>query len=134
TLAIIPDVPSVSSVLSNSGPTAGGTAVTITGTNLSYVTAVKFGATPASNFTVISNTQIVATSPAGTAGTVDVTLATADGASAISSADQFRYVAAPVVSGIDTPSGSVWGNTLVTISGSNLADATTAVFFGTTPA
>ena len=28
----------------------------------------------------------------------------------------------------------MWGNTVVNISGSNLADGTTAVFFGTTPA
>ena len=134
TLTVIPDVPAVSSIISNLGPTAGGTPVTITGTNLSYVTAVYFGATAASNITVNSDTQIVVTSPAGTVGTVDVTVTTADGVSAILSADQFRYVAAPVVFGIDNLSGSVWGNTLVNIYGSNLADATTAVFFGTTPA
>jgi autotransporter-associated beta strand protein len=134
TLTIVQDVPAVSGVMANSGPTNGGTTVTITGTNLAYVTAVKFGGVAASSFTAISNTRIVATSPAGAAGTVDVTLATADGASAISPADQFRYVAAPLVSGIGASSGSVWGDTPVNVYGSNLADATTAVFFGTTPA
>ncbi len=134
TLTITAATTAVSSVTPNAGPTTGGAAVTITGTNLGYVTTVYFGATAASNFTVVSNTQIVAASPAGTVGTVDVTVATAGGASPISPADRFRYVAAPVVSAIDTTSGSVWGNTLVNIYGSNLADATTGVFFGTTPA
>ena len=124
----------MSSVAPNSGPLAGGTAVTITGTNLGAVTTVYFGATATSNFTINSNTQIVATSPNGTVGTANVTVATAGGTSPIVPADRFRYVAAPVVSGIDTSSGSVWGNTVVNIYGSNLADATTAVFFGTIPA
>ena len=63
-----------------SGPAAGGTSVTITGTNLTGATAVNFGATPAATFTVNTATQITATSPAGS-GTVNITVTTPAGTS-----------------------------------------------------
>ncbi|WP_417413415.1 IPT/TIG domain-containing protein, partial [Hoeflea sp.] len=83
-----PPAPTVSSVSPATGPAAGGTSVTITGSNLSGATAVAFGATAAASFTVDSATQITATSPAGS-GTVDVRVTTAGGVSATSAADEF---------------------------------------------
>ena len=71
------------------GPLAGGETVTITGVNLADATAVDFGIIPA---TIVSDTptQIVVASPAASAaGTVDVTVATPDGTSATTPADQF---------------------------------------------
>ena len=73
--------PTVTSISPASGPPAGGTSVTITGTGFTGVTAVKFGSTAASSFTFNSGTSITATSPAGT-GTVDVTVTTPKGTSA----------------------------------------------------
>jgi IPT/TIG domain len=55
----------------NSGPTSGGTTVTITGEDLTLATAVLFGNVPAS-YTIVSNTEIIATSPAESVGTVVV--------------------------------------------------------------
>ena len=55
----------------NSGPTNGGTTVTITGEDLTLATAVLFGNIPAS-YTIVSNTEIIATSPAESVGTVVV--------------------------------------------------------------
>lgn len=55
----------VQSISPNTGPSAGGTTVVITGTNLEAVAAVYFGQTAASNFTINSNTQLTAVSPAG---------------------------------------------------------------------
>ena len=83
-------VPTVTSISPASGPLVGGTALTISGTGFSGATAVSFGGTPATGFTVDNDTQITATSPAGT-GTVDVTVTTAGGTSVTSSADQFTY-------------------------------------------
>src|SRR5262249_37514943 len=65
--------PTVTNVNPNTGPTSGGTSVTITGANFSEVTAVRFGSNAAGSFRVDSATQITATSPAGV-GTVDVTV------------------------------------------------------------
>ena len=87
--------PTVTSLAPASGGTGGGTIVGITGTNFSGVTAVKFGSANAS-FTVNSATSITATSPAGAAGTVDITVTTVTGTSPTHVADQFTYVAAPV--------------------------------------
>jgi len=125
--------PTVTGVSPNSGPTGGTTSVVITGTNLSGATAVKFGATNASGYTINSATQITATSPAGAAGTVDITVTTAGGTSATSASDQFTYVAAPTVTSISPTSGPTGGTTSVVITGTNLSGAT-AVKFGATNA
>jgi Cellulase (glycosyl hydrolase family 5)/IPT/TIG domain len=85
-----PNTPTVMSVAPTSGPAAGGTPVTITGTNLTGATAVKFGTAPATTFVATSATQITATSPPGS-GTVDVTVTTAGATSAVSAADKFAY-------------------------------------------
>jgi hypothetical protein len=85
--------PAITSLSPNSGPAAGGTVVTITGANFIGATAVSFGGTAAS-FTVNSATQITATSPAGS-GIVDIRVTSPNGTSAISTADQFTYVAPP---------------------------------------
>jgi hypothetical protein len=103
--------------------------VTITGTGFTNATAVDFGSVPATGVMVTSATTITALSPSGT-GTVDVTVTTPNGKSATSPADQFTYVAAPVVAGISPAVGQVTGGTFVTITGTNLAGAT-AVNFGT---
>ncbi len=57
--------PTVTAVSPNTGPTAGGTGVTITGTGFTGATAVDFGANAATGVTVNSDTSITATSPAG---------------------------------------------------------------------
>ena len=120
--------PSVTSVSPTSGPTAGGTVVTIDGTNLSGATAVDFGSNPATKVSCTS-TSCSATSPAGS-GTVDVTVTTPGGTSATSSADKFAYlVPRPVVSKLLPGKGPTAGGTVVTITGKNLAGA--IVHFGT---
>ncbi|AZI27898.1 hypothetical protein EA772_01985, partial [Pedobacter sp. G11] len=125
-------VPTVTALNPTSGPTNGGTNVTITGTNFSGTTAVSFGATAATGFTVNSATQITATAPAGT-GTVDVRITTTGGTSATSASDQFTYIARPAVTALSPTSGPTSGGTSVTITGTNFIGAT-AVTFGATAA
>jgi len=125
--------PVVSSVTPSNGPSTGGTYVTITGSNFIGVTAVRFGAMSATSITVVNSSQITAYSPAGMAGTVDVTVTTAGGISATSAADQFTYVAAPAVTSVSPASGPSTGGTTVTITGTGLSGAT-AVTFGATAA
>ena len=60
--------PVVSSISPTSGPTAGGTSVTLTGTNLTGSTGATVGGTAATAFSVTSSTQATFTTPAGTAG------------------------------------------------------------------
>ena len=126
--------PSISSVNPSSGPQAAATPVTITGANLSGATAVKFGASAATNVVVNgAGTQITANAPAGAAGTVDVRVTTSAGTSTIVSADKFTYVAPPAVTGVSPSSGPLAAGTPVTITGANLSGAT-AVKFGASAA
>ena len=128
--------PTVTGVNPNTGPPAGGTSVTITGTNFYffYTTGVSFGSTPASSFTVISTTQITATSPPGT-GTVDVTVTTVTGTSSPSTADRFTY--APVGSTISlssapNPSKSGQAVTFTATVGGASPSGTVSFFDGAT--
>jgi hypothetical protein len=126
--------PVVTGISPTSGPAAGGTLVTITGTGFTGATAVDFGTNPATGLTVVNDTTITADSPAGT-GAVDVTVATPSGTSATSPADEFTYiaVAAPTVTGLSPTSGPAAGGTLVTIIGTGFTGAS-AVDFGTAAA
>ena len=95
--AEVQPAPAITAISPQSGSIAGGTAVTITGTNLNAASAVKFGTVPAASFTVNSETEITATAPASlTPSTVDLTVTTLAGTSPVVSADRFRYTACVV--------------------------------------
>ena len=111
-----------------SGPTTGGTTVTITGTEFSGVTKVAFGAVPATGFTVVSNTEITAVTPAEVGGTRPVYVITPGGKS---SAGTFSFVAtAPSVTAVTPSSGPTAGGTTVTITGAGFSGATKVAFGG----
>src|SRR5438270_8968693 len=87
--------PVVSSITPSTGPTTGGTVITITGSNFVVgATAVQVGANSATGVSCSSATTCTATSPAGS-GTVNVRLTTASGTSTDSSASEFTYTAVP---------------------------------------
>jgi len=67
--------PKVTGLSVTSGTTAGGTTVTITGSNFSGAAGrlhVLFGSTEATNITIVSDTTILAVTPAHSSGTVDL--------------------------------------------------------------
>ena len=71
--------PSVSSISPTSGTTAGGTAVTITGTNFRSGATVSLGGTAATGVTVVNSTSITATTGAhAAAGAVNVVVTNTD--------------------------------------------------------
>lgn len=82
--------PTISKVSPASGPTTGGTSVTVTGTNFTGATAVAFGGTAATAFTVNGPTSITATTPARDAGAADVQVAAPGGTG--TSAAAFTFV------------------------------------------
>ena len=127
------NAPVVTAVKPDAGPTAGGTSVTITGNDFKSVSAVKFGTTPATSYTVNSDTSITATAPAASAGAVDVTVTTPGGTSATSSADNFTYQNAPTVTSVSPNSGSTAGGTSVVITGTDFI-GTSEVKFGSAKA
>jgi hypothetical protein len=125
--------PSVTNVSPNSGPAAGGTPVTITGTGFVSGATVAFGVNAATSVVVMSATTITCTSPAGTAGTmVDVIVTDAGGTSTANANDKFTYNAAatPTVTGLSPTSGPGGGGTPVTITGTNFVSGATVSFGG----
>jgi hypothetical protein len=114
-------------IITSFAPVVGitGTIVTITGTNFSNVTDVKFGGVSASSFTVNSSTTISATVGAGASGSVSVSTAS-NGIAALAG---FSY-GAPTITGF-TPASGIIGST-VTITGTNFnsTPANNTVYFG----
>lgn len=134
-VAETPTAPVVTGVTPASGPTAGGTVVTVAGSGFTNASSVSFGSASATTFKVNSDSSITATSPVGS-GAVDVTVTTPGGTSAVGPADQFTYqvvTSPPVVSSISPSTGPASGGTGITIAGSGFTGAT-GVKFGTTAA
>ena len=125
-----PTPPTISAIDPVVGPTTGGTIVTITGTDLSGASAVDFGGAAGSDITVVSDTELTATTPAGAAGEVNVTVTTPAGTS---NPITYTYEAPPptppTISAIDPVVGPTTGGTIVTITGTDLSGAS-AVDFG----
>jgi YD repeat-containing protein len=135
----VPAAPVVSGVSLNSGSIVGGYTGSyyayIQGSGFTGATAVSFGGTAATSFSVGSDTLLSALVPSAVApGTVDIKVTTPGGTSATSAGDQFTYVLppTPVVTGLSPTSGSVAGNYNIYVSGTGFTDAT-AVSFGGTP-
>ena len=119
--------PTVTSVSPSTGPTAGGTAVTITGTNFAAGATVKFGSTAASSVTVVNSTTITATTPAGSLGAVAVMVTNSNGLSG-TLASGFTYLAPPTVTSVSPSTGTTAGGTSVTLTGTNFAVGATVTF------
>jgi hypothetical protein len=138
--SLLPDLqpsggcPSVTALSPTSGPTAGGTVVAISGSDLAGVTSVHFGTAAATNVSYNAGLQVVdATSPASARrGLVDVTVTTANGTSAADGFDKFDYVG-PSVTALVPPAGTPDGGASIRITGGGFTGAT-AVHFGTAAA
>jgi hypothetical protein len=113
--------PEISSLSPSTGTNLGGTSVTLTGTGFTGATAVKFGSTNATSFTVNSNTSITAIAPAGSAGQTDINVTTAGGSNLTDANSKFSYINNPSISSLSSSSGVIGSS--VTLTGSNF-DAT----------
>ncbi len=89
------DIATITALAPKSGPTSGGTSVTITGTSLNATQGVKFGGVAAKSFVVNSDTSLTAVSPAHLSGTVDVTITNKAGTSATAGTlNDYKYTLA----------------------------------------
>jgi hypothetical protein len=115
------------------GPVAGGNTVTITGTNLSLASAVKFGPNTATNLAVLSDNEITAEAPGGT-GTITVTVTTPGGTSWPGQGNAYyTYLQLPVINSLTPNQGPAFAGTNISIAGSRLT-FTDEVSFGGGPA
>lgn len=86
------DEPTVETVVSDNGPSAGGTSVTITGINYLPGSTVTFDGIPATDVIVVDPTEITCVTPAHPLGAVDVTVTTTNGSGTLT--DGFTYATA----------------------------------------
>jgi type II secretory pathway pseudopilin PulG len=114
------------SISPDSGPAAGGTMVTITGSGFTAPLSVSFGGAPATSVNIVSATQITATSPPGTIP-VHVSVTTSAGTSTPTAADLFTY--GPTVNGVVASDGPPAGGYSVTVSGTGFASGVQSVQF-----
>lgn len=121
------EAPTVASLAPATGPSAGGTQVTLTGTHLSAASTVKFGHQYASGVSVLSDTQLTAISPPGS-GTVDLTVTSPGGTSSVTGSARFSYAGAPAITGLSTQRGPASGGSSVILSGSDFKGATEVRF------
>jgi formylglycine-generating enzyme required for sulfatase activity len=85
--------PTITAVTPSYAPTAGGTTITITGTELAGASAVTVRGNAATSVTVVSDTTVTAVTPPGSLGAANVQVTTPGGTATISGA--FTYVNAP---------------------------------------
>jgi hypothetical protein len=128
------DAPTATSLTPAFGPSAGGTSVTITGTNfVAGNTTVTIGGTviPVGSVTVNSATSLTFSTPAHAAGNVAVSVSTSGGTSSNISGG-FTYEDVPTASSLNPTSGTTAGGTSVTITGTNFVAGNTSVTIGGT--
>ena len=123
--------PTVTSIAPNTGSSAGGISVTITGTGFLTGATVSLGGTAATNVTVVGPTSITATTPAHAAGAVNVTVTNTD-AQAGTLPSGYTYTnPAPTVGSITPNTGTANGGTAVTINGTGFLPGVTVSLGGT---
>lgn len=138
--------PTISSILATSGPTsgtnagpmAGGTPVTIIGTNFVAGATVTFGGVTATGITVVSATQIDVTTPAGAQGPANVVVTNFDMRSATSTNGYYFQGPPPTVATVlatsgttnGTNTGPMAGGTSVAITGTNFVAGAIVTFDG----
>lgn len=119
--------PTISGVSPTSGPAAGGTLLTITGTNFVSGARVDVGGRSATT-TYVSSSQLRASTPTGS-GTVAVTVTNPNGQSVVR-ANAFTYTTsgtAPTMTSVSPTSGPLSGGTQLTIVGTGFVSGATVL-------
>lgn len=120
----------VRTVLPTQGPPAGGTMVTVTGTNFVHSGRLvcMFDATIV-GATFVSDSEVLCPAPAHIAGVVAVEVAS-NGVDFTTDGTLYTYAATPAVTSISPLWGSAMGGSMVAINGQGFVDGTTMCRFG----
>jgi hypothetical protein len=119
----------VTNVDPDSGPSTGGSTVTITGAGLAGTTGVTFGGAPGTIVGTPTDTEITVTTPPGAVGPVDVVIQVPGDDEVVE--DGFTYIfVAPLVSDISPSAGPTAGGQTVVITGEGLGGVTDVLFDG----
>ena len=128
-LSAAPAAPTVSSVSPSSGPAAGGTSITVSGTGFVSGATVTVGGSACTSVTFISSSSLSCTTPAGSAGAANVVVTNPDSQTG-TGVGAFTFVAAPTVSSVSPSSGPAVGGTSITVSGTGFVSGATVTVGG----
>lgn len=120
-------LPTITSISPASGPTAGGTTVTIKGTLLTGTSAITFGGSSATDVTGIDDNNVTCVVPSHAAGAVDVVLTATAGS--VTSTGGFTY-GAPTITALSLAKSPLAGGVSTTITGTNFASGATVTIDG----
>ncbi|MBS2022432.1 MAG: IPT/TIG domain-containing protein, partial [Deltaproteobacteria bacterium] len=113
----------------NSGPTGGGTPVTIAGTGFQPGATVTFARAPATSVQVQSANVLTAVTPAGLAGPADVQLINPDGQTAVLTGG-WLYVPPPKATSLLPATGPLTGGTIAVLAGQDFSPQSTVTVGG----
>jgi hypothetical protein len=121
--------PTVTSVSPNTGPLAGGSAITVTGTGFLAGATAAINGTSCTSLTVDNPTSITCTTQAKAAGLYTLTVTNSDlQIGSLSSA--YTYQSAPSVTSVSPNGGALAGASLVSVSGSGFLPGAVVDFGG----
>jgi hypothetical protein len=118
--------PTVTGVSPSSGSAAGGTAITITGTNFASGATVTVGGAACSNVVVVSPTSITCTTPARTAGTSSVVVTSGGQSNAANSLFTFNALSTTTTTTTAPAAGSALNSAVSRLVNSSNQAALTA--------
>ena len=128
--------PTVTAIQPTTGPTTGGTTVTLTGTDFTSDTSVSVdGSDPITPDSISDDgTELTFTTPEHAAGGVDVTVTTGAGTSGpVTFTYEDLAATVPTISALDPDNGPAAGGTTVTITGTGFTDDSTVSVDGSDP-
>ncbi len=119
--------PVISSASPSSGPTGGGTTVTLTGTGFTGATSVTFGGVAGRSVSVASATSLTVVTPAHAGGPVDVVVTTPKGSGP---PGVFTYRAVAKIASVSPGFGPTAGGTVATLVGTGFSTASAVTVGG----
>lgn len=129
--APVEPAPTVTSVSPTSGPLAGLTTLTVTGTEFVTGATSTVGGSACTSPNVVNSTSLTCTLPAKSAGAYTVAVTNPDLQSG-SLPNAYTYVAAPTVTSVSPTEGDAGGGTAITITGTGFVTLATATVGGVT--
>lgn len=125
------DIPRLSAVSPNQGPTLGGDTITLTGASfIAGATTVDIGGQACTAVQVASDTTLTCVTPASAAGPQNVTVTTPGG---VSGPAVYTYDDVPRLTAVSPLQGPLAGGTVITLTGTAFVASATTVTVGGLP-
>jgi len=124
--------PYTASVSPTSGPTAGSTAITITGNHFMAGASVTVAGSNCASTVIVNSSTITCVTPASTAGLRNIVVTNPDLLTG-TIVNGFNFISPPNLTTVSTPAGALGGGTNIILLGTNFSNPVTSVDIGGSP-